>query len=132
MSFRSKFARSKIRTLLIAAAIAVPMLTLPAAQAHAGIILSINIAPPVLPVYAQPVCPGDGYIWTPGYWAYGDDGYFWVPGTWVMAPEDGYLWTPGYWGWDNGVYLFHEGYWGPTRRLLRRHQLRLRLRRRRL
>ena len=114
MPFRSKFARSKIRTLLIATAIAAPLLTLPIAQAHAGIILSINIAPPILPVYAQPICPGDGYIWTPGYWAYGDDGYFWVPGTWVMAPEDGYLWTPAYWGWDNGVYLFHEGYWGLT------------------
>lgn len=104
---------NSIRTLLIAAAVAVPMLTLPAAQAHAGIILSVNIAPPVLPVYTQPVCPGDGYIWTPGYWAYGDDGYFWVPGTWVLAPESGYLWTPAWWGWEGGVYVFHPGYWGP-------------------
>jgi hypothetical protein len=112
MSIRSKFFSTNIRTVLIAAAIAVPMLILPTAQAHAGIILSINIAPPVLPVYVQPVCPGDGYIWTPGYWAYGDDGYFWVPGTWVLAPEPGYLWTPAYWGWENGVYLFHAGYWG--------------------
>ncbi|MGA8939547.1 MAG: hypothetical protein WB439_10315 [Acidobacteriaceae bacterium] len=104
--------RSNIRTLLIAAAVAVPMLTLPTAQAHAQLILSVNIAPPMLPVYAQPLCPGDGYIWTPGYWAYGDDGYFWVPGAWVLAPEPGYLWTPAYWGWDNGVYLFHAGYWG--------------------
>jgi hypothetical protein len=114
LSFGSKQFRKHIRTLLIAAGVAVPMFTLPTTQAHAGIILSINIAPPVLPVYAQPVCPGDGYIWTPGYWAYGDDGYFWVPGTWVLAPEPGYLWTPAYWGWDNGVYLFHEGYWGTT------------------
>jgi hypothetical protein len=64
-------------------------------------------------VYVQPFCPGEGYIWTPGYWVYGDDGYFWVPGTWVLAPEPGFLWTPGYWGWGDGVYLFHEGYWGP-------------------
>jgi hypothetical protein len=81
------------------------------AQAQIGV--SITIAPPALPVYEQPVCPGDGYIWTPGYWAYGDDGYYWVPGTWVLAPEVGYLWTPPYWGWGNGVYLFHAGYWGP-------------------
>lgn len=81
---------------------------------HAGIILSIGIAPPPLPVYDQPLCPGDGYIWTPGYWAYDDvDGYFWVPGTWVEAPTVGFLWTPGYWGWGDGVYVFHEGYWGP-------------------
>src|SRR5271155_2164263 len=29
-----------------------------------------------------------------------------------MAPEVGYLWTPGYWGWGDNAYLFHEGYWG--------------------
>jgi WXXGXW repeat (2 copies) len=79
----------------------------------AALIFSVNIAPPVLPVYAQPIAPGPGYIWTPGYWAYGPDGYFWVPGTWVLAPFVGALWTPGYWGWGNGVYLWHAGYWGP-------------------
>jgi len=83
-----------------------------ASSAQVGIALSIRVAPPALPVYEQPVCPEDGYIWTPGYWAYGDDDYYWVPGTWVMAPEVGYLWTPGYWGDDNGGYYFHEGYWG--------------------
>lgn len=93
--------------------LALVALALPVAS-HAGIILSIGIAPPPLPVYDQPLCPGDGYIWTPGYWAYNsDDGYFWVPGTWVEAPEAGLLWTPGYWGWGDGVYVFHEGYWGP-------------------
>ena len=81
------------------------------AQVRVGV--AITIAPPELPVYDQPICPGDGYLWTPGYWAYGDDGYYWVPGTWVEAPEVGFLWTPGYWGWGDGGYFFHEGYWGP-------------------
>jgi hypothetical protein len=85
-----------------------------AGTASAGIILSIGIAPPPLPIYEQPLCPGDGYIWTPGYWAYGDDGFFWVPGTWVLIPEPGFLWTPGYWGWGDGIFIFHEGYWGPN------------------
>jgi hypothetical protein len=83
------------------------------AQVSVGIGIGIHIGPPALPVYAQPVCPGVGYIWTPGYWAYGADGYFWVPGTWVLAPTPGYLWTPGYWGWGGGAYLWHAGYWGP-------------------
>ncbi len=77
-------------------------------------IVSITIAPPVLPVYVQPAIPAPGYIWTPGYWAYGVDGYFWVPGTWVLPPAVGLLWTPGYWGWSNGVYAWNAGYWGPT------------------
>jgi YXWGXW repeat-containing protein len=83
-----------------------------ASSAQIGISVSIRIAPPELPVYEQPICPEDGYIWTPGFWAYGDGDYYWVPGTWVMAPEVGYLWTPGYWGGDGDDYIFHEGYWG--------------------
>src|SRR5262245_8234426 len=74
--------------------------------------VSITIAPPALPVYAQPIAPGPSYIWTPGYWAYAPDGYYWVPGTWVLAPFPGALWTPGYWGWSNGFYVWNAGYWG--------------------
>ena len=76
--------------------------------------VSVSFGPPALPVYDLPVCPGDGYLWTPGYWAWDPDyGYYWVPGTWIMAPEPGFLWTPGYWGWGDGGYFWHEGYWGP-------------------
>jgi hypothetical protein len=75
----------------------------------------ITIGPPPLPVYEQPVCPGDGYLWTPGYWAYDYDvsDYYWVPGTWVLAPEIGFLWTPPYWGWGGDGFVFYDGYWGP-------------------
>src|SRR5713226_1379725 len=59
------------------------MLAVPAASfGHVGV--SITIAPPVLLVYSQPVCPGEGFLWTPGYW-----------------------------GWGEGVYIWHAGYWGP-------------------
>lgn len=75
--------------------------------------ISVRVGPPLLPVYVQPICPGPGYIWVPGYWSYGPDGYFWVPGTWVVPPEIGLLWTPGYWGWGDGFYRWHVGYWGP-------------------
>lgn len=76
--------------------------------------IAVAFGPPVIPVYAQPDCPGDGYIWTPGYWAYDDSvaDYYWVSGTWVEAPEVGYLWTPGYWGWGDRGYFFNDGYWG--------------------
>jgi hypothetical protein len=84
------------------------------AAAYAQINLSVSFAPPELPVYSQPLCPGDGYLWTPGYWAYANDydDYYWVPGTWVMAPEPGLLWTPAYWGWGGNGYVFYQGYWG--------------------
>jgi len=82
-------------------------------EAQVGVGVQISVAPPVIPVYEQPPCPYDGWMWTPGYWAYGDDGYYWVPGVWVAVPEVGFLWTPGYWGFDDGYYLWHRGYWGP-------------------
>src|SRR3989440_3448712 len=91
----------------------IPLLAPAPSKAQIAVGVSIRLGPPGLPVYAQPVCPGEGYIWTPGYWAYGDDGYYWVPGTWVIAPEPGLLWTPGYWGFSGGAYIWHIGYWGP-------------------
>jgi WXXGXW repeat (2 copies) len=77
--------------------------------------VAITVGPPPIPVYDQPVCPGDGWLWTPGYWAYDYDisDYYWVPGTWVEAPEVGFLWTPGWWGWGGDAFIFHEGFWGP-------------------
>ena len=99
-----------IRILLAFLALAIP------ATLFGQLRVSISIGPPALPVYEQPNCPGDGYLWTPGYWAYDDSvsDYYWVDGEWVMAPEEGFLWTPGYWGWGDGGYRFNgEGYWGP-------------------
>src|ERR1700712_1900972 len=85
----------------------------PKAQVDVSVSITSRSAPPPLVVYTQPPCPVDGYIWTPGYWAYDpDEGYFWVPGVWVSPPQPNYLWTPPYWGFDNGLYGWHPGYWG--------------------
>ena len=57
------------------------LLAIPAAlsctlSAQVGIGISVRVGPPALPVYEQPLCPGPGYLWTPGYWAWsGDSGY---------------------------------------------------------
>src|ERR1700730_709174 len=101
--------RNLIRGLIAALSLA----TLPV-MSDAGVFVgvSVNIAPPELPVYVQPPIPAAGYIWIPGYWAWGDEDYYWVPGTWALAPSVGLLWTPGYWGWGDGVYLWNAGYWG--------------------
>jgi hypothetical protein len=85
------------------------------AASFAQVRVAITVGPPPIPVYDQPICPGDGWLWTPGYWAYDYDisDYYWVPGTWVEAPEVGFLWTPGWWGWGGDAFIFHEGFWGP-------------------
>jgi hypothetical protein len=84
-------------------------------MAQFGASISVNLAPPELPVYEQPPIPGDGYLWVPGYWYWSDDAqdYYWVPGTWVEAPQPGLLWTPGYWGSNGGAFVWNAGYWGP-------------------
>ena len=108
---------TRIVTRLIALAlIAIATLVAPASSsAEIAVGISVSFGPPALPVYSQPYCPGPGYIWTPGYWAWDPDfGYFWVPGTWVLAPFAGALWTPGYWAFQDGFYLWNEGYWGPV------------------
>jgi YXWGXW repeat-containing protein len=91
---------------------AVVLLAAPVAT-NAAVFVSVNFAPPPIPVYVQPVAPAPDFIWIPGYWAYGPYGYYWVPGTWVLAPYVGALWTPGYWGWGGAAYIWHAGYWGP-------------------
>ena len=95
---------SPLACILLAGAAASPL--------SAQISIQITVGPPPIPVYEQPILPEDGYIWTPGYWGWGDEGYYWVPGTWVQAPEFGLLWTPGYWGWNDEYFEFHQGYWG--------------------
>jgi hypothetical protein len=107
---------SPISSVALAAALAIasPIAIAPHAAQAQAVAVSITVPPPPLPVYAQPVIPGPGYIWTPGYWAWGPEGYYWVPGTWVLPPAVGLLWTPGYWGWVDGHYFWHVGYWGPT------------------
>lgn len=105
-----KLAAALTISLLTAVILAAPV----PSQASVAIGISVGVAPPPIPVYAQPVCPGPGYLWTPGYWNYDPaQGYYWVPGTWVMAPAPGLLWTPGYWGWSGAAFVFHAGYWGP-------------------
>jgi hypothetical protein len=51
------------------------LLSLVPASSFAGVYISVGFAPPVLPVYEQPPCPEPGWLWTPGYWAYGVHGH---------------------------------------------------------
>src|SRR5580698_4590376 len=106
----AKFIRSAVLSAMLAVGGSAD--TAPAADAF-GFGFYVHFGPPPILVYSQPICPGPGYLFTPGYWAYGDAGYYWVPGTWVQPPTIGFLWTPGYWGFGIGGYFWHPGYWGP-------------------
>ena len=82
-------ARRFVRSLGFGSLLFAVVMLVSSAASFAQVGVSITIGPPPLPVYQQPLCPGEGYIWTPGYWAYDYDydDYYWVPGTWVLAPR---------------------------------------------
>jgi WXXGXW repeat (2 copies) len=104
-----------IRAFLIALSLAaVPAFAL--AQVYNPCVsTAVAAPPPPLPAnQEQPPPPAPNYMWTPGYWAWGQYGYSWVPGTWVAPPAVGVYWTPGYWAFSSGVYTWSPGYWGPT------------------
>jgi WXXGXW repeat (2 copies) len=75
--------------------------------------------PPQLPEYDQPPCPGDGYIWTPGYWGYTGGRYAYYPGHWGthigyyggINYGFGYIGT-GYEGgyWNSGHFTYNRAY----------------------
>lgn len=72
-----------------------------AAQAQVGISIGVRTAPVVADVqYGVPPCPGDGYVWQPGYYV----GSMWYPGQWVYA---GYGYAPRY---DGGYRVYDPGY----------------------
>src|SRR6187402_1184519 len=116
MGYSNRFMNIAGKAIFAAALVALPLSGLTTVKAEAQVAISATVAPPPIPDYEQPYAPGDGYIWTPGYWAWdnaaGD--YYWVEGAWVLPPYSGALWTPGYWGPYGGGYGWCPGYWGTS------------------
>jgi hypothetical protein len=61
-----------IRSLALAAAMVGS-----AAAAHAGVGVYVNVGGPRQVEY-RPPCPGEGYVWAPGYYS----GGYWIEGRW--------------------------------------------------
>ena len=87
------------RTKLMLSLGLIAALTLWAAGAWAGGVYvtgyggTIYITQPAPLVENIPLCPGYGYVWTPGYWSW--TGFQW-------------LWVSGYWCWEGtGVVTFY-------------------------
>ena len=59
-----------IRTLLLALCVPLALACMPSpAAAQIAVGISVHVGPPAIPVYVQPPCPTEGFLWTPGYWA---------------------------------------------------------------
>ena len=79
-----------------------------AAQAQVGIAVGVRTAPVVAGVeVGMPPCPGDGYVWQPGYYV----GSYWYPGQWVYQGYGpayyGRAYYGGYRAYDRDDYYRH-------------------------
>lgn len=103
-----------MKTKSILAAVLIAAATL---SAQAGVRFGISVGVPcpapvvVVPaapvVVAAPVCPGPGYVWTPGYWSVCGYSRVWVPGSWLY--NHGYC-GPGYYRYAYADYAHPYGW----------------------
>ena len=87
--------------------------------------------PPPLPDYDQPPAPGDGYLWTPGYWAWVPLATTGFPATGFRLPTRARCGRPATGATASPLWILPR-LLGAAHWLLWRRQLRLRLCRRRL
>ena len=127
-----RIVRSSVLALMLSGASAAMLAG--TAQAQVSLDIRVNLAPPPLPFYEQPVIPAEGYIWVPGFWAWDETqaDYYWVPGTWVEPPQPEPPVDASLLGLVGRAIPLPSRLLGTRSRLLRRHRLRFRLHRRRL
>ena len=67
--------------------------------------------PPAPRVEAYGYAPGPGYVWIPGYYAWGGGGYNWVGGRWALPPRPRAAWVPGHYVRRNGHSEYVGAHW---------------------
>jgi hypothetical protein len=81
--------------------------------AYAGAHVFLQIGPPAPVAVVAPVPPlaPYGYVWQPGYYAWGGAAYRWVPGVWARTPFARAAWVSPRWMYERRGWFFARGYW---------------------
>src|ERR1700731_4650136 len=109
MQRRPQTGRNAMRTGIVIRSLMFAVVLLAFAHGAFGQIgISVGFGPPLLPIYEQPILPGDGYLWAPGYWGWGGGGYYFNQGYW--GPTVGYYGGINY-GYGYGGYGYEGGRW---------------------
>jgi len=66
--------------------------------------------PPPLIVEDPPPCPGVGFVWIGGAWAW-HGSWVWERGHWDQPPHPGAVWVPHRYVTENGRHKFVRGGW---------------------
>lgn len=108
------FARSSLRTLVLAGATVVLSTTASACTATvrppSGAVY-VREAPPRAIREVRPVSPGRTYVWIPGHYDYRGRAYVWVPGRYEVPVSNYRRWEPGRWRHDPNGWYWVEGHW---------------------
>jgi hypothetical protein len=100
--------RSNWKLNLLAGGVAFAAITAPAIG---QIGIYIGRTPPPLRYEVRPAMPGEGYVWTEGYWGNQGGRYVWRAGAWQRPPYEGGYWShPHYDHYQQG-WQMHEGHW---------------------
>jgi hypothetical protein len=78
----------------------------------------IGVPPPPYRLEAYGAAPGEGFLWTPGYYAWRGGSYEWIGGSWLRPPGVGYGWIEPRYVSVGGRYFLQPGRWdfAPARR----------------
>lgn len=72
----------------------------------------VVVAPPAPRIEVhRPFCPGAGFVWVDGYWAWHGGRHVWIGGRWDRPPHGRHHWVAPRWEHRRGGYIFVEGRW---------------------
>jgi len=75
-----------------------------------GVEIVVNGGPPSRIAETAAPCPGVGFIWIGGAWAWHDH-WVWEKGHWDRPPHPGAVWVPHRYDVHNGQHVFVQGGW---------------------
>jgi len=67
--------------------------------------------PPPRPELHRTPCPGIGFVWIDGYWAWQGGRHVWIGGRWDRPPHGHHRWVAPRWEHRRGGYFFIDGCW---------------------
>ncbi len=95
---------------IVKCALALALLSLPATEVGAQLIVRVRPARPTV-VVARPIAPSPRHVWVEEDWVRHGHGYRWHGGYWAAPPRARAVWIPGHWETRPRGEVWMPGYW---------------------
>lgn len=90
--------------------VALALLSLPATEAGAQLIVSVRPPRPAV-IVTRPVAPSPRHVWVEEDWVCRGRGYRWHGGYWAAPPRPRAVWVPGHWDTRPRGEVWVPGFW---------------------